>query len=397
METPIAKSKNIIIFGFAPLTFDGGFEKIISNLALHLKLNNQVKIITASEGINNFLTIVLSGHKCETRVNPAQIKKRLFNIKLSEIHLTDLFPLTKGFFFFRKEFGNADVIYTNSEIHYFIFIKYFLLCNKKPAIICAIHTPIVYEYAKSLKSRLHNIVYRSFLYKNLIKGEKVNFLVMNIEQKLQVKNNLCKDGRKIRIISNGIDTEKFKPQQKNRGRFFRILFAGRLTEQKGCDLLEKAIIDLSKEKEFRNMEFLFAGTGEMGFIPKRLEKRFSNVKFLGHIENMPDLYNETDLLVVPSRWEAFCFSVAEAQSCKIPVIASDISGPNSIIINGKTGVLIEPENYKRLKAAILEMFNLHTDRPRDYELMGELGRQNILERYSMERINKQIEDFIYEL
>jgi glycosyltransferase involved in cell wall biosynthesis len=96
------------------------------------------------------------------------------------------------------------------------------------------------------------------------------------------------------------------------------------------------------------------------------------------------------VLVLPSRWETLSYVCLEAQSCGVPVIATNIPGPNSIIKHGKTGFLIRPEESISLANAILRMHQIKRDSPHIFNEMKKSCRQNILERFSLEIEVKKI-------
>jgi glycosyltransferase involved in cell wall biosynthesis len=149
---------------------------------------------------------------------------------------------------------------------------------------------------------------------------------------------------KIFLIPGGVDTKKFKPLNRIRkNERMRILFVGRLTKQKGvdvlCDLIKKADQQAGLR---RNVEFMIVGSGPLSRLVEEVSKAYENVIYRGKIdsESLRQAYATSDLFVMPSRYETFGVVALEAQSSGLPVIATDISGPNEIIIPPKTGMLI---------------------------------------------------------
>ena len=167
-----------------------------------------------------------------------------------------------------------------------------------------------------------------------------------------------------------------------------------MTEQKGVDTLYNAIISLSKTKEFENMEFYFAGSGEQEHYFKELSQNFKNCHFLGFQTDVVRLYQDSDIVVVPSRWESYCYSVAEAASCGVPVISSDIPGPNKLIIKNKTGILVKPDDFNRFSVSILKMYGIWSNKFKAFTLMGFRAREHISKNFEENMINKKLEKFI---
>jgi glycosyltransferase involved in cell wall biosynthesis len=80
-----------------------------------------------------------------------------------------------------------------------------------------------------------------------------------------------------------------------------------------------------------------------------------NIKFLGHVNNKKKeelLYN-SDIFLYPSIWEGFGLSLIEAMVFGIPVITTRVSAIPEIIIDNKTGFLINEGDYKELANKII--------------------------------------------
>src|SRR5262249_11505808 len=80
----------------------------------------------------------------------------------------------------------------------------------------------------------------------------------------------------------------------------------------------------------------------------------SRAYFLGRKGNpqMADLMQRCEIFVLPSRTEPFGIVVIEAMTCKKPVVATRVGEVPEIIEDGKTGVLVEPDNPEALAAAL---------------------------------------------
>ena len=117
-----------------------------------------------------------------------------------------------------------------------------------------------------------------------------------------------------------------------------LLYAGRLSEEKGVFDLPKILVQLKETAT--NVKMVIAGTGP---AEKRLQKQLPEAVFLGWVDKkqMPELYSRVDLLVLPSRFDTFGNVILEAMSCGAAVAAYAEKGPLDIIQTQENGILAE--------------------------------------------------------
>jgi len=166
--------------------------------------------------------------------------------------------------------------------------------------------------------------------------------------------------QKIIIVKSGTDTNMFRPLEIDKKSLLKsysikdtnrpvVLFGGRLTAQKGLDILLKAAEIYSQENE--RPITLIAGDGDLRGQLEELAKKLklSDIYFLGNQDHqhMVNLFNIADVVVAPSRFEPFGLVALEALACGTPVIASNAEGFRETI-NEKVGCLIELDDYKAL-------------------------------------------------
>lgn len=150
--------------------------------------------------------------------------------------------------------------------------------------------------------------------------------------------------KKISIINNPLTITRPAsiPQKKK-----TIIFAGRLTNQKGIELL----LDIWKLVQPNNPEWTLkiAGDGELrSIIENRINKeKISNIKLLGYISNMESLYEEASIFTMTSIFEGWGLVLTEAMSygC-IPIAFHSFASATDIIKNNINGFLIKPFNTK---------------------------------------------------
>jgi glycosyltransferase involved in cell wall biosynthesis len=159
---------------------------------------------------------------------------------------------------------------------------------------------------------------------------------------------------KVAVIYNGIDPHRFDGEVDAAGvrRSFGIgeedplvLFVGRLTWQKGPDLLLGAIPEVLRHRP--ETRFVFVGDGDMR---PALEGQasaaglFNSVRFLGtrNGDELVRLFKSADAVCVPSRNEPFGIVVLEAWSATQPVIVTCNGGPREFVRDQETGWVVDP-------------------------------------------------------
>jgi glycosyltransferase involved in cell wall biosynthesis len=137
-----------------------------------------------------------------------------------------------------------------------------------------------------------------------------------------------------------------------------IVAAGAHIPLKGYDILIEAMALVNQKCACRLILF-----GE-GILTENLKslaesKNISEmINFPGHTKNLPAELKSADAFVVSSHAESFSVVLVEALACGVPVVATNCpSGPPEILQNGKFGILVEPNNPKKLAEGIIEILN----------------------------------------
>ena len=145
---------------------------------------------------------------------------------------------------------------------------------------------------------------------------------------------------RLAVIENGIDLARFSPT--HRSGQGRILAVGRLTRQKGFDVLLDALWH-------HPAETTILGEGEDRGL---LERRAAGlpVSLPGWSPDIRPHLAEADVLVIPSRWEGFGLIAVEAMASGVAVIASRVDGLVEVV--GDAGILVPPEDSVALADAI---------------------------------------------
>jgi len=183
----------------------------------------------------------------------------------------------------------------------------------------------------------------------------------------------------------GVDVTRFGPEKAERSAYpgeLRVLYAGRLTSEKGVDLLAETFL-LARRAEPR-LHLLLAGGGpEEGELRARLGE---HATFLGWLEGdeLARAYASADLFLFCSRTDTYGQVVLEAGASGLPVVAVDEGGPAALIENRHTGILCRPD-ADHLAGAVLQLASSATLRQR----LGEAAIRSARER-SWERALEQL-------
>jgi glycosyltransferase involved in cell wall biosynthesis/predicted metal-dependent phosphoesterase TrpH len=174
----------------------------------------------------------------------------------------------------------------------------------------------------------------------------------------------------------GVDTGRFDPSLRDPARYpgeVKVLYAGRLTREKGVDLLADSF--LRAHRVDPRLHLLLAGGGpEAQGLRDRLGE---HATFLGWLEGeaLARAYASADIFLFCSRTDTFGQVLIEAGASGLPTVAVNRGGPSSIVIDGATGRLCEPDPGM-LAAALLQF----ADSPAWRAKLGRQGREAALAR-----------------
>jgi glycosyltransferase involved in cell wall biosynthesis len=223
---------------------------------------------------------------------------------------------------------------------------------------------------KYLIKTLLSFIYNYFFLELSLKEHDAVIAVSNEVAKSTLKWYFV-DKRKVYTVYNGVETGLFRPDQQQRENTREalaildkekiLLFFSFVTKQKGLHLLIKALPTILKNN--RCVKLLVAGEGSYLTEARKLVGQLGlekDVIFVGHIlrEDASRYINASDMFILPTlRQEGMPFSLLEAMSCGMPVIASRIGGIPSLIDDGITGLLIPPGDVSTLAEKVILLFN----------------------------------------
>jgi len=210
---------------------------------------------------------------------------------------------------------------------------------------------------------------------------------------------------RIRVIYNGVDTERFAPRpgvsgvvRKELGIAPQCLIVGtvgRVVPIKDHQTLLMAV-ELMLQRGLE-VHALVAGSGSELDNLKAYVASSPNlpgrVSFTGAAENIPDLLNAMDVFVLSSLSEGMSNTLLEAMATGLPVVATHAGGNPELTEEGKSGFLFSPGDFQGLASCLGSLIH----NPELRKCVGQAGRQRVLERFSLERMLQDYRDLYLEL
>ncbi|HKJ38027.1 MAG TPA: glycosyltransferase, partial [Anaerolineales bacterium] len=219
--------------------------------------------------------------------------------------------------------------------------------------------------------------------------------------------------REIYLIPNGIDTECFKPMEKNEALAKNILesdsllslsqeeimisgassrlqnkvigFVGELRKKKGMTTLLSAYAQINK---VRPITLLIVGEVRQGEDKKWLEdfqsaNPDSQIVITGYVspKDLPTYYSLMDIFVHPSLRDGMPNAILEAMACEKAVIATPVGGVKDILEDGKNGIIVNVNDVNMLAEKILELLD---NSEKSLEL-GKNARQLVMNKFTLEK------------
>lgn len=173
---------------------------------------------------------------------------------------------------------------------------------------------------------------------------------------------------KALVVSNGIELSKFNPNLDHeqfdtefglRDEDKKILYVGRLMEEKGLDVLLNAYGIVNAK--IPNTNLIIVGKGHLRGNLEDLANKLSlkNVVFTGFVSDslLKQAYSSSDLFVLPSYAEIQPLVLLEALAMGLPAIGTKVGGVPEMIVDGRNGYLLQPGDHEGLAEKIMTILN----------------------------------------
>jgi glycosyltransferase involved in cell wall biosynthesis len=202
--------------------------------------------------------------------------------------------------------------------------------------------------------------------------------------------------KQIIVLENIVEETIEKPVKNiETGRSINFLFMGAVGNRKGIfDLLE--VIAQHKQELFGKMKLTIGGNGEIKRLTEFIEiNELSEIVIYkgwvsGELKNQ--LYQETDIYILPSYNEGLPLSILEAMTYGLPVISTNVGGIPEIITNGKNGCVITPGDREAIHSAL----RLFIDTPTLCEEYG-INTMEIVKPYYAKNVIPKLESIYTKL
>ncbi len=221
---------------------------------------------------------------------------------------------------------------------------------------------------------------------------------------------------RVVVIPNGIDTEEYRPTHDpdtiaqfgidpNRP---YVLFVGRMTRQKGLYYLLQAIPHIDPKLQI----VLCAGDADTLAMQREIEEMVHELqrhrdgiiwipKMVSR-QTTITLYSHASIFCCPSIYEPFGIINLEAMACGTPVVGSAVGGINEVVVDGETGLLVDPQlspepphdpsSPAKFEHGLANAINRLANDPELLEKMSKAGRERVERHYSWRSIAQQTYD-----
>lgn len=188
----------------------------------------------------------------------------------------------------------------------------------------------------------------------------------------------------LRILPNGVDVERYAPGESDwKARLGDadqlFVYMGRVDSEKNVEVLLRAFVDLDPPARTK-LAIVGHGTER-----RRLQRQFRDprVIFTGHLGSAADrigILRAADAFILPSRVEGLSLSMLEAMACGVATVATDVGGDGDALRGA--GIVIDPDDAAEQLGVVLRTF---IELPWMTGRLGQVARERVLERFSLER------------
>ncbi len=335
---------------------DGGAQRVISLIANYLdQMGHEIRIISFRGGD-------------QYEINPGIERIRLNKkVLINSVVFNGYFQL---FSFYRKKENRPDVMNSHIDLLGYLTIPIAKLFGIK--IVVSEHNNYLSRYTFQEKFLW------TFLYPLV---DAVTILTSFDLQYFRKKN------KKVVIMPNPCSFESIEKEEQST-REKEIVAIGQLNRyhHKGFDNL----LEIAKEIEPKHPDWVFkiVGAGDNGreFLEQKAkELDLKNIEFTGYRNDIQNILSQSEIFVMPSRFEGLPMTLMEAAARGIACISYDcVSGPSDIITDGHDGLLIENQNKEAMVEGLLTLIS-----NKELRQMFQKNAPQAIQKFSIENVGNK--------
>ena len=193
-------------------------------------------------------------------------------------------------------------------------------------------------------------------------------------------------------LLNGVDLDRFEYRGPANQR--TAISVARLSPEKDFATLLRATWILIKDSPDFRLRIVGDGGERQKLEQLSEELNLTNhVEFLGERSDVSQLLPQAGFFVSSSRTEGISLTLLEAMAVGLPVVATRVGGNPEIVVEGKTGRLVQPQSPEALALAMRDLLKDQEGWP----VFGELARQRVEQHFNVRNMVRQYEDLYREL
>jgi glycosyltransferase involved in cell wall biosynthesis len=359
----------------------------------------QIANAQAAAGNESYLYIIEGPGPLSAKISP-DVRVKYFEYQRPSLRSPFKFlkSAINGYSLFTSQIKSDGIELMQTHLPGSNFWGLIFAITNKCAVVSTVHNNCEFGYGGSVSQT--RIKLRKNAYRQMFKKCDAVVAVSDLVAESLTAELGIKHSDKLVSVPNGVPIyPPFKIDEKNavRDKYdighdeLLLLAAGRHCEQKNFRTLIESMGILSNRIK---CQLIIAGDGPLRRTHQQHAGRLGvadKVLFPGNVNDLPDLMRASDLYVMSSLWEGLPLVLLEAMACGMANVGTSIEGIEEVIVDGKSGLVVESDNPKVLADAIEEL--LSSDQKR--KEFGAVALGIVKQKYSFERVNKDLTE-LYE-
>ena len=208
--------------------------------------------------------------------------------------------------------------------------------------------------------------------------------------------------KNAKIIYGAIDTQPYLGQRaEKQDKTVSLLYAGRLTREKGVHTGIEAVARLVHEHKLTDLKLTLVGDGDADYVSRlhQLVDENNLASFVDFLpaqpkEALPSLYHQSDILLFTSIWaEPFGRVIVEAMASGVVVVGTAVGGAAEILSDGENALTFTADDPPSLASQLKRLI----ESPDLRERLAESARRTAADKYDIRRMSEEIEGYLQNL